>query len=115
MSEFNKRETVTVFNGACQRDGIGAIYIHRPTGLVVGLEEDKDLLDGPWIQLRTRPEMNILKHVWVEVWFDGETTSYWVEDIDDIMRLKELLEETDATSVKVAVSADFIEAALVDL
>lgn len=112
MSQFDKRETITVENNMRGANGVAAIYVHRDTGLVVGVSDDHCIFNGAWIKANARPEMEILKHVWVEAWYTGETASYWVGDLDDIPQLEELLKETAACSITIAVSRDFIQAAI---
>ena len=113
MSNFNKRETITVRNNG--EEGLAAIYVHRSTGLVVGVSEDQGIFDGHWVKANGRKEMDILKHVWVEAWYSGETVTYWVDDLDDIQPLEELLNETVVSSATIVASRDFIKEAMDEL
>ena len=113
MSKFNKHETTTVRNNG--EEGLAAIYVHRSTGLVVGVSEDQGIFDGHWVKANGRKEMDILKHVWVEAWYSGETVTYWVDDLDDVQSLEELLNETVVSSPTIVASREFIKTAMLEL
>lgn len=113
VGPFNKNETKVFSTG--REDDYGAIYTHVHTGLKIGVSYDQHILHGSCVEVPSPTSINVLKHVWVEAWYTGELCECYVDHIDDVRRLVSILHETEASSVRVVVSEEFIRAGLLHL
>jgi hypothetical protein len=113
MDRFNKKETKVFSTG--REDDYAAIYTHVHTGLKIGVSYDQHILHRTCVEVPKPTSINVLKHVWVEAWYTGELCEFYVDHIDDVRRLVSILHETEASSVRVVVSEEFIRAGLLQL
>jgi hypothetical protein len=114
LNRFNKRE-LKLLNTDRDVAYYAAIYVHKETGLKIGMSNDQHVLHRTCVEVPKPSTLNVLKHVWVEAWYSGESCEYYVDNADDLRRLMSILNETESTDVRLVASEEFIRTAWLKL
>lgn len=116
MDKFDKNETQLMdTSGKDPYYDDSAIYVHKESGLKFWVSYDQHILHETCAEMPKPSTMTVLKHVWVEAYYAGESCQYYVENIADLPALVSILQNTEGSEVALVASEDFINAGLLNL
>jgi len=111
MTEFNKNETQPFESGAGLGDN--AVYRHIETGLTFANYGDGHFLhEHGFERLPDGTKLDVIKHVHLEGWKSGDDPEYYVQDINDIPKLFDLLRSPHNSLLDIVTSKEFIQAVI---
>lgn len=110
MDKFNKNELELFKSGSRYR----VIFLHKPTGLTIACDNNPFVTDDEeWVVQPQDTTLAVIKHIWVKGWRGGEDVQYWVERLEDLPRLLEIVDSTRVQDVCFGMSKEFVLEALV--